>query len=78
MASQNPPPYCDETMLLTLEEAFRETWTAIANDSFRDLERESELRTALAEKLMDLIAEGVTDTVELRKLALESLPHHGR
>jgi hypothetical protein len=29
---------------------------------------------ALAEKLMSLVDEGVTDPVELRKLALESLP----
>jgi hypothetical protein len=74
MASRNPPPYYDETTLLTLEQAFRDAWTTITNDPFRDLEKESELRTALAEKLMDLVAEGVTDPIELRKLALESLP----
>jgi hypothetical protein len=71
----DPPPFYDETTLLVLEDAFRGTWTAIAgnNDPFRDLERESELRTALAEKLMALVADGVTDPVELQKLALESL-----
>jgi hypothetical protein len=35
--------------------------------------KESEVRTAVAEKLMALVADGVTDPVELQKLALESL-----
>jgi hypothetical protein len=74
MASRNPPPYYDETMLLTLEQAFREAWTAIAKDRLRDQEKEGALRAALAEKLMSLADEGVTDPVELRKLALASLP----
>jgi hypothetical protein len=49
MASRNPPPYYDETMLLTLEQAFREAWTAIAKDRLRDQEKEGALRAALAE-----------------------------
>ena len=45
-----------------------------ARDPFRDLERAHELRTALSQKLMTLVADGVTDPIELREWALESLP----
>jgi hypothetical protein len=44
-----------------------------ARDPFRDFERDSELRTALNQKLMTLVADGVTDPIELREQALESL-----
>jgi len=37
------------------------------------LERDSELKTAISEKLSLLAADGVTDPIELREWALESL-----
>jgi hypothetical protein len=42
-----------------------------ARDPFRDLERDSELKTAISQKLSMLAADGVTDPIELREWALE-------
>jgi hypothetical protein len=75
MYPQSPPinPY-DPKTLDALREAFDATWVMLqARDPFRDFERDSELRTALNQKLMTLVADGVTDPVELREWALESL-----
>jgi spore maturation protein CgeB len=75
MYPQSPPinPY-DPKTLDALGEAFDATWVVLqARDPFRDFERESELRTALNQKLVTLVADGVTDPVELREWALESL-----
>jgi hypothetical protein len=44
-----------------------------ACNPFRDFESDSELKTALSRKLVTLTADGVTDPVELREWALESL-----
>ena len=50
------------------------TWVEVqARDPFRDLERDSELKTAINQKLWALARDGVTDPVELREWALESL-----
>jgi hypothetical protein len=58
-----------------LKEAFEATWVMLqARDPFRDLERDSELRSALARKLKKLASDGVTDAIELREWVLESLP----
>jgi hypothetical protein len=76
MYPQNPQinPY-DPKTLDALGEAFDATWVVLqARDPFRDLERDSELKTALSQKLMTLVADGVTDPIELREWALESLP----
>jgi hypothetical protein len=75
MYPQSPPinPY-DAKTLDALREAFDASWVMVqARDPFRDFERDSELRTALNRKLMTLVADGVTDPVELREWALESL-----
>ena len=75
MHPQSPPinPY-DPKTLDALREAFDASWVMVqARDPFRDFERDSELRTALNRKLMTLVADGVTDPVELREWALESL-----
>jgi hypothetical protein len=75
MYPQSPPinPY-DPKTLDALREAFDATWVVLqARDPFRDFERDSELRTALNQKLMMLVADGVTDPVELREWAIESL-----
>jgi len=71
MGSRNPPPNSydhDPKTLEALGRAFDAT-----RDPFRDLERDSELKTAISEKLSLLAAEGVTDPIELREWALESL-----
>jgi hypothetical protein len=75
MYPQSPPinPY-DPKTLDALGEAFDATWVVLqARDPFRDFESDSELRTALNRKLMTLAADGVTDPIELREWALESL-----
>jgi hypothetical protein len=75
MYPQSPPinPY-DPKTLDALREAFDATWVVLqARDPFRDFDRDSELRTALNQKLKTLVADGVTDPVELREWALESL-----
>ena len=76
MYPQNPQidRYHPKT-LDALGEALDATWVVLqARDPFRDLERAYELRTALSQKLMTLVADGVTDPIELREWALESLP----
>jgi hypothetical protein len=57
-----------------LREAFEATWVVVqARDPFRDFERDFELRAALSRKLQMLSSEGVSDPIELREWALESL-----
>ena len=74
MGSKNPPiNLYDPAMLATVEQAFDSTWVVLQTRyPFRDFERDSELKTALSQKLLTLAAEGVTDPVELREWALES------
>jgi hypothetical protein len=73
LGSKNPPiNLYDPAMLATVEHAFDSTWVVLqARYPFRDFERDSDLRTALSQKLLTLAAEGVTDPVELREWALE-------
>jgi hypothetical protein len=75
MYPQSPPINTyDPKTLDALREAFDATWVVLqARDPFRDFERDSELRTALNQKLITLAADGVTDPIELREWALESL-----
>ena len=57
-----------------LGQAFDATWVVLqARDPFRDFESDSDLKTALSRKLITLAADGVTDPIELREWALESL-----
>jgi len=78
MGSRNPPPHSYDhdpnRSLEALGQAFDATWVEVqARDPFRDFERDSELKTAISEKLSMLAADGVTDPIELREWALESL-----
>ena len=77
MGSRNPlSNLCDQDpkMLEALRQAFDATWVDVqARDPFRDFNRDSELKTAISEKLSMLAADGVTDPFELREWALESL-----
>jgi hypothetical protein len=43
------------------------------NDPFRNFAKDGEIRALLCEKLFALAGKGVTDSDELRRLAMESL-----
>ena len=74
MGSRNPIPLYDPRMLEALGQAFDATWVEVqARDPYRDFERDDELKTAISQKLSMLAADGVTDPIELREWALESL-----
>ena len=65
----------DPKALETLDQAFEATWVVLqARVPFRDFQRDTELKSALSQKLMRLAADGVTDPIELREWALEGLP----
>jgi hypothetical protein len=80
MSSQNPrPDIYDPKTLAVMDEAFVAIWHVLrTDDPFRDYANDSDLRVAIGHKLMDLVANGVTDPVRLRQLAVESLllPRH--
>jgi hypothetical protein len=66
---------CDDEKIAAIEEAFDATWTVIqANDPDRDLKYDCERMAALSQKLAELVADGVTDPAELRRLALQAGP----
>jgi hypothetical protein len=74
MASQYLPSFYDDATLLALELRSRDVWNALkASDPFRDWDKDTELRIALAEKLMALADAGVTDRLELRRRSLATL-----
>ena len=75
MGSLNPyVDLYDPKTLKALAQAFDATWVEVqARDPFRDFERDLELKTALNQKLVALAKDGVTDPIELREWALESL-----
>jgi hypothetical protein len=75
MASQNPrSDIYEPKTLAVMDRAFAAIWNALrANEPFRDYGHDSELRIAIGQKLLNLVADGVTDPVWLQKLTLESL-----
>jgi hypothetical protein len=80
MASQNPRMAIYEPKTLAaMDQAFSAIWNVVrADDPFRDYANDSELRLAIGQKLLDLVADGVTDPSRLRYLTLGSLvlPRH--
>ena len=80
MASQNPQTAIYEpTTLAAMDQAFSAIWSVVrADDPFRDYANDSELRLAIGQQLLDLVADGVTDPSRLRYLTLGSLvlPRH--
>jgi hypothetical protein len=77
--SKTQPVIYDPTTLAAMSQAFAVIWHVLrADDPFRDHAMDGELRIAIGHKLMDLVADGVTDPIRLRKLTLESLrdPHY--
>jgi hypothetical protein len=66
--------------LAVMDQAFAAIWNVLkADDPFRDYAKDGELRIAVGQKLLNLVADGVTDPRRLRQLTVESLhPGHWR
>jgi hypothetical protein len=75
MASQNPrSDIYDPKTLAVMDQAFAAIWYDVrADDPFHDYANDSELRLAIGQKLLNLVADGVTDPYRLRRLTVESL-----
>ena len=75
MTSQNSQPdIYDPTTLAVMDQAFAAIWNVLrADDPFRDYSNDGELRIAIGHKLMNLVADGVTDPSRFRQLTLETL-----
>jgi hypothetical protein len=57
-----------------MDQAFSAIWSIVrADDPFREYANDSELRLAIGQKLLNLVADGVTDPSRLRYLTLGSL-----
>ena len=69
----------DPKTLAAMDQAFAAVWHMLrANDPFRDYANDAELRMAIGKKLLNLVADGVTDPLRLRSFTMQSLllPHH--
>ena len=77
MTSQNPQPdIYDPKTLAVMDQAFAAIWNVLrADDPFRDYANDSQLRIAIGRKLLNLVADGLTDPSRLRQLIVESLHH---
>jgi hypothetical protein len=75
MNSQNPQTAIYEPKTLSaMDQAFSAIWNVVrANDPFRDYANDSELRLAIGQNLLNLVADGETDPGRLRYLTLGSL-----
>ena len=75
MTSQNPRTHIyDPKTLAVMDQAFVIIWNTLrADDPFRDYANYSDLRIAIGRKLLNLVADGVTDPIRLRQLTVESL-----
>ena len=75
MTFQNPrPEIYDPKTLAVMNQAFAAIWNVLrADDPFRDYVNDADLRIAIGHKLMELVANGVTDPVRLGYLTLKSL-----
>ena len=75
MISHHPPSdIYDPKTLAVMDQAFAAIWNTLrADDPFRNYANDSELRIVIGHKLMNLVADGVTDPSRLRQLTLESL-----
>ena len=79
-SSRNPRlDVYDPKTLEVMDQAFAAIWNVLkADDHFRDYAKDGELRIAVGRKLLNLVADGVTDPIRLRQLTVESvfLPGH--
>ena len=66
--------------LAVMDQAFAAIWNVLkADNPFRDYAKDGELRIAVGQTLLNLVADGVTDPSRLRQLTVESLlPGHWR
>ena len=79
MTSQNSQSHLyDPKMLTAMDQAFAAIWHMLRADDRFHHSADIELRVAIGRKLLNLVAEGVTDPLWLRNLTVESLlpPHH--
>jgi hypothetical protein len=78
MTFQNPrSDIYDPKTLAVMDEAFAAIWNVLrADDPFRDYATDSELRLAIGKKLLNLVADGVTDPGLLRQIIVESQIRH--
>ena len=77
--SQNPRlDIYDPKTLVVMDQAFAAIWNVLrADDPFRDYANDSELRMTIGQKLLNLVADGVTDPSRLRDLTVKGLlPGH--
>ena len=58
--------------LAVMDQAFAAIW-AIVRGPVRNHENDCELRIAVGRKLLNLVADGVTDPIRLRQLTVKSL-----
>ena len=73
MAYRNPRlDVYDPKTLAVMDQAFAAVW-AIAHGPVHDYANDRELRIAVGQKLLNLVADGVTDPIRLRQLTIESL-----
>ena len=81
MTFQNPrSDIYDPKTLAVMDQAFAAIWKVLkADDPFRDYAKDGELRIVVVRKLLNLVADGVTEPGRLRQLTVESLlPGHWR
>ena len=56
-----------------MDQAFAAVWHMLRDDdAFRGYASDTELRKAIGKKLLNLVADGVTDPLRLRNLTVES------
>jgi hypothetical protein len=58
----------DPKTLAVMDQAFASIWATVHH-----YENDSDLRIAVGRKLLNLVADGVTDPIRLRQLTVESL-----
>jgi hypothetical protein len=77
--AESPLPAHPKT-LAVMDQAFAAIWNVLKADApFSDYAKDGELRIAVGQKLLNLVADGVTDPGRLRQLTVESLlPGHWR
>jgi hypothetical protein len=64
----------DPKMLAVMDQAFVPVWHILrADDRYRDYSSDTDLRISIGKKLLNLVADGVTDPLRLRDLTVASL-----
>ena len=74
MGSNYPQGFYDDETMAALTQAFREVWkTIVTLDPFRDVERDERLRQIIAQTMMDLSDDGISDVDALRDRTLAKI-----